>query len=269
MNLNRVKSNLINRDWNNKSAKTNISYIKGKLKQFGLSTPKYLNSGKITNKQIQAQSKRILKAIEEQQDVVRREASIPTMEKAMKRLEKVVKQHNQLVYKKLNYVTKKHNLSENQLNFLIGRDVSIDGYKIKDKVVIKRQNTQFDIINLENFYVSNVESINTRIKQINNLNKRLTNQAIDKELANDIQSLSAIENLLDAYVNDGIMEPHVKNQIMEQLKSLNGMQQKAFYNILMASAPKSKYIVSDDEFDQVQLNLYNKWSTMLQQASRF
>ena len=269
MNLNRVKSNLINRDWNNKSAKTNISYIKGKLKQFGLSTPKYLNSGKITNKQIQAQSKRILKAIEEQQDVVRREASIPTMEKAMKRLEKVVKQHNQLVYKKLNYVTKKHNLSENQLNFLIGRDVSIDGYKIKDKVVIKRQNTQFDIINLENFYASNVESINTRIKQINNLNKRLTNQAIDRELANDIQSLSAIENLLDAYVNDGIMEPHVKNQIMEQLKSLNGMQQKAFYNILMASAPKSKYIVSDDEFDQVQLNLYNKWSTMLQQASRF
>ena len=269
MNLNRVKSNLINRDWNNKSAKTNISYIKGKLKQFGLSTPKYLNSGKITNKQIQAQSKRILKAIEEQQDVVRREASIPTMEKAMKRLEKVVKQHNQLVYKKLNYVAKKHNLSENQLNFLIGRDVSIDGYKIKDKVVIKRQNTQFDIINLENFYVSNVESINTRIKQINNLNKRLTNQAIDRELANDIQSLSAIENLLDAYVNDGIMEPHVKNQIMEQLKSLNGMQQKAFYNILMASAPKSKYIVSDDEFDQVQLNLYNKWSTMLQQASRF
>ena len=113
MNLNRVKSNLINRDWNNKSAKTNISYIKGKLSQFGLSAPKYLNSGKITNKQIQAQSKRILKAIEEQQEVVRREASIPTMEKAMKRLEKVVKQHNQLVYKKLNYVTKKHNLSEN------------------------------------------------------------------------------------------------------------------------------------------------------------
>ena len=269
MNLNRIKSNLINRDWNNKSAKTNISYIKGKLKQFGLSAPKYLNSGKITNKQIQTQSKRILKAIEEQQDVVRREASIPSMEKAMKRLEKVVKQHNQLVYKKLNYVTKKHNLSENQLNFLIGRDVSIDGYKIKDKVVIKRQNTQFDIINLENFYASNVESINTRIKQINNLNKRLTNQAIDRELANDVQSLSAIENLLDAYVNDGIMEPHVKNQIMEQLKSLNGMQQKAFYNILMASAPKSKYIVSDDEFDQVQLNLYNKWSTMLQQATRF
>lgn len=269
MDLNRIKSNLINRDWNNKSAKANISYIKGKLNQFGLSAPKYLSQGKISYKQIQTQSKRILKAIEEQQDIARREANTPTMEKAMKRLEKVVNKHNQLVYKKLNYVTKKHNLTENQLNFLIGRDVSIDGYKIKDKVVIKRQNTQFDIISLENFYASNIESINTRIKQINNLNKRLTNQAIDREIANDIVSLSAIENLLDAYVNDGIMESHVKNQIMEQLKSLNGMQQKAFYNILMASAPKSKYIVNDDEFEELQLNLYNKWATMLQQASRF
>ena len=269
MDLNRLKSNLINRDWNNKSAKTNISYIKGKLNQFGLSTPKYLNSGKITNKQIQAQSKRILKAIEKQQDVARQQASISTMEKAMKKLQKAVEKHNKLVYKKLDYVTKKHNLNENQLNFLIGRDVSIDGYKIKDKIVIKRQNTQFDIISLENYYASNIESINTRIKQINNLNKRLTNQAIDKELANDIQVLSAIENLLDSYVNDGIMETHVKSQITEQLKSLNGMQQKAFYNILTSSAPKSKYIVSDDEFDELQLNLYNKWSTMLQQASRF
>ena len=79
MNLNRLKSNLINRDWNSKSAKTNISYIKRKLNQFGLSAPKYLSQGKITDKQIQAQSKRILKAIEEQQDVVRREANIPSM----------------------------------------------------------------------------------------------------------------------------------------------------------------------------------------------
>ena len=269
MNLNRIKSNLRNRDWNSKSAKTNISYIKGKLNQFGLSAPKYLSQGKITDKQIQAQSKRILKAIEEQQDVVRREASIPTMEKAMKRLEKVVKQHNQLVYKKLNYVIKQHKLSENQLNFLMGRDVSLDGYKVNNKVVIKRQNSQFGLIDLENFYTDNIESIETRIKQIQGFNKRLSNKVINSELRADTRSLSAIDNLLNAYINDGIMESHVKSQIMEQLKSLNGMQQKAFYNILTSSAPKSKYIVSYDDFDEVQLNLYNKWSTMLQQASRF
>ena len=65
------------------------------------------------------------------------------------------------------------------------------------------------------------------------------------------------------------MEPHVKNQIMEKLKSFNGLQQKAFYNMLMASNPKSKYIINDDEFDEFQLNLYNKWNMLLDQASRF
>lgn len=269
MNLNRLKSNLVNRDWSSKNTKTNISYIKGKLKQFGLNTPKYLDKGILTTKQIQAQSKRILNAINNELDKQRKEANKPTLEKAMKKLEKAVHKHNQLVYKKLNYLVKKHNLSENQLNFMIGRDVTIDGYKMRDKIVIRRQNTQFGIINLENFYASDIDAVNSRLKQINKLNNRLTNQVIDRELAKDVNSVSAIDKLLGAYVNDGIMEPHVKNQVSEQLKSMNGMQQKAFYNILMASTPKSKYIVGEDEQDELQLNLYNKWSSMLQQARRF
>lgn len=269
MNLNRLKSNLVNRDWSNKNTKTNISYIKGKLKQFGLSIPKYLQQGTLTDKQIATQSKRILNAIETQQEVQRKQANIPTMEKAMKKLEKAVAKHNQLVYKKLNYVAKKYNLSENQLNFLIGRDVGIDGYKINDKVTIRRQNTQFALFDLENFYASDIDAVISRIKQINKFNNRLTNQAIDSEIANDKRSLSAINRVLGSYVDDGHMESHVKGQIMEQLKSMNGMQQKAFFNILSASQPKSKYIIGEDESDEFQLNLYNKWSSMLQQARRF
>ena len=269
MNLNRLKSNITNRDWSSKSKKTNINYIKGKLKQFGLSIPKYLTQGKLTDKQIQTQSKRILKSIESQLDIQRVQANAPSYDKAMKQLEKTVKKHNQLVYKKLNYVIKKHNLSENQLNFLIGRDVSIDGYKINNKFVIRRQNTQFGIIDLENFYADGIDSINSRIKQINKLNRRLANNIIDSEIKKDTVVLNAVDNLLSDYVDNGHMEPHVKSQIMEQLNSMNGMQQKAFYNIFMASTPKSKYIIGEDESDEFQLNLYNKWSTLLQQARRF
>ena len=42
MNLNRLKKNIINRDWSSKSKETNIKYIKQKLNQFNLSVPKYL-----------------------------------------------------------------------------------------------------------------------------------------------------------------------------------------------------------------------------------
>ena len=269
MNLNRLKSNLVNRDWSSKSTKTNIGYIKGKLRQFGLTTPKYLDKGKLTNKQIQTQTKRIINAINREKDVLRKEANKPTFEKAMKKLEKAVDKHNQLVYKKLNYVVAKHNLSENQLNFLLGRDVWTDSYKMKDKIVIKRQNSQFQLINLENYYADSIESVNLRIKQINKFNERLSNKNINEEIANDLVSLNAIDNLLSGYVNDNIMEAHVKSQIMVQLKSMNGMQQKAFYNILMNTTPKVKYTTTDDDFEDLQLNLYNKWSILLQQARRF
>ena len=269
MDLNRLKKNITNRNWTSKSKETNINYIKGKLKQFGLTIPKYLTQGKLTDKQIQTQSKRILKSIESQLDIQRVQANTPSYDKAMKQLEKVVKKHNQLVYKKLNYVVKKYNLSENQLNFLIGRDVSIDGYKINNKFVIKRQNTQFGIIDLENFYAAGIDSINSRIKQINKFNNRLTNQVIDREIKKDTIVLNAVDNLLSDYVDNGHMESHVKSQIIEQLNSMNGMQQKAFYNMFMASTPKSKYIIGEDESDEFQLNLYNKWSTLLQQARRF
>ena len=269
MNLNRIKKNIINRNWSSKTTKTNVSYIKGKLKQFGLNTPKYLEKGILTDKQIQTQSKRIINAINKELDKQRFESNNLTFDKAMRKLEKAVNKHNQLVYKKLNYVVKKHNLNENQLNFLIGRDVWTDSYKMKDKIVIKRQNSQFQIINLENYYADSIESIKSRIKQINQFNNRLASNKIDSEIANDKQSLIAIENLLNGYVNDNTMESHVKSQIMVQLKSMNGMQQKAFYNILMNTTPKVKYITTDDDFEDLQLNLYNKWSTLLQQARRF
>ena len=76
--------------------------------QFGLNIPKYLNQGKLTDKQIQANTNKIKREIEKQLDIKRVQANIPTMEKAMKQLEKAVVKHNQLVYKKLNYVSNKY-----------------------------------------------------------------------------------------------------------------------------------------------------------------
>ena len=39
--------------------------------------------------------------------------------------------------------------------------------------------------------------------------------------------------------------------------------------MLMASNPKTKYKINDDKFYDFQLNLYNKWNTLLAEASRF
>ena len=79
MDLNRLKKNIVNRDWSNNSKQTNINYIKGKLKQFGLNVPKYLNQGKLTDKQIQSNTNKIQREIERIQDFNRKQANILTI----------------------------------------------------------------------------------------------------------------------------------------------------------------------------------------------
>ena len=269
MNLNRLKSNLVNRDWSSKNTKTNISYIKGKLKQFGLTTPKYLDNGKLTSKQIQAQTKRIVNAINREKDILRKEANKTTFETYRNKLQKTAEKHNNLVYKKLGYLVNKYNMSENQLNYMIGMDVNINGYKHDDKYTFSRTNSQFQIIDLENFYANDIEGIRQRIKQINKLNERLTNRNIDKEVKKSPQAKAQIEQILREYTQDGYMSSAEAENIMTRFNNMNGIQQEIFYKMVVSSYTKEKYIISDDEMESFQLNLKNKWNTLINKASEF
>ena len=267
MNLNRLKSNLVNRDWSSKKTKTNISYIKGKLKQFGLTTPKYLDNGKLTNKQIQSQTKRIVNAINREKDILRKEANKTSYDNAMKSLQKTVEKHNNLVYKKLGYLVNKYNMSENQLNYMIGMDVNVNGYKQDNKYSFSRTNSQFQIINLENFYSNDIGAIKERIKQINKFNEKLTNRNIDKEVKRSSEAKTQIEEILKNYGQEGYLNKSEVNYVMNKFNNLNGIQQEFFYKMVVSSFTKQKYIIADDEMESFQLNLKNKWNTLLNRAS--
>ena len=269
MNLNRLKSNLVNRDWSSKNTKTNISYIKAKLKQFGLSTPKYLDNGKLSNKQIQAQTKRILNAINREKDILRKEANKTSYDNAMKTLQKTVEKHNNLVYKKLGYLVNKYNMNENQLNYMIGLDVNVNGYRHDNKYTFSRSNSQFQIIDLENFYSNDIGAIKERIKQINKLNERLTNRNIDKEVKKSSVAKTQIEEILKNYGQEGYLNKSEVNYVMNKFNNMNGIQQEFFYKMVVSSYTKQKYIISDDEMESFQLNLKNKWNTLLNRASEF
>ena len=269
MNLNRLKSNLVNRDWGSKNTKTNISYIKGKLRQFGLTVPKYLDNGKLSNKQIQTQTKRILNAINREKDILRKEANKTSYDNAMKSLQKTVEKHNKLVYKKLGYLVNKYKMNENQLNYMIGMDVNVNGYRHDNKYTFSRTNSQFQIIDLENFYVSDIEGIRNRIKQINKFNERLTNKNIDKEVKSSSEAKIQIEEILREYLQEGYMDDVEAENIMARFNNLNGIQQEIFYKMAVSSYTKKKYKIFKDEMESFQLNLKNKWNTLLNKASEF
>ena len=269
MNLNRIKKNITNRDWSSKSKETNIKYIKQKLNQFNLSVPKYLNNGKLSSTQIKSNTNKLLKAIENQLDINRKAINNRSYDNAMKTLQKTVEKHNNLVYKKLGYLVNKYNMSENQLNYMIGRDVNVKGYKYDDKYTFARTNSQFQIIDLENFYASDIGAIKERIKQINKLNERLTNKNIDKEVKSSINAKAEIEEILREYVQEGFMSSAEAENIIARFNNLNGIQQEFFYKMVVSSFTKKKYIIADDDMESFQLNLKNKWNTLLNKASEF
>lgn len=268
--LNRIKKNIQNRDWSSKTTKTNINYIKGKLKDFGLSVPKYLNQGKLTSKQIETNSKRILNAIESQQSINRKQGTNNTLEKAMKRLEKAVTKHNQLVAKRQIWLQRKYNMSNDQLNYLRGEEILVGGYKkISQNVTTRYDNTPFKIYNIDNMFFSDTNAVNRRIKDINKQNESLKISEIQKSLKYNSRVIDNSKKLLNIYVNDGYLRENEVSMILRELKRLNGMQQNAFYSLLMSTTPKSKYLISDDDMDDFTLNLNNKWLKLINQASEF
>lgn len=269
MDLNRIKKNIINRDWETKSKKTNIKYIKQKLNQFNLPIPKYLDNGRLTTNEIKSNTNKLLKAIEKQLDINRKTINETSYDNAMKSLQKTVEKHNKLVYKKLGYLVNKYNMSENQLNYMIGMDVNVKGYKHDDKYTFSRTNSQFQIIDLENFYANDIEAIKGRIRQINKLNERLTNRNIDKEVKNSLVTKTQLKEILSNYTQEGFMNNAEAKNIITRFNNLNGTQQEIFYKMVVSSYTKEKYTIADDEMESFQLNLKNKWNTLLNKASEF
>lgn len=69
----RQKANISKRDWSSKTKKQNISYIKKKLKEYGLDIPKYLTRGELSARQIQSNVNKIKRAMDKHIDVQRQE----------------------------------------------------------------------------------------------------------------------------------------------------------------------------------------------------
>ena len=269
MDLNKIKKNILKRDWNSKNTKTNINYIKGKLKQFGLSIPKYLNQGSLTPNQIQAQTKRVVRVIEKQQDVARQQANIPSMEKAMEKLEKTVNKHNQLVAKQMKWLQKQNKISDKRIDYLLGKEIETSAYNdTSKKNYMQFTDTPFKPFNVDNLYFDSIDSVNNMIKRIKGKDKQLTRTNINKLLKNNNAVVSSLRGVLKGYVDDGNILEGESKAILHELKQLDGVQQKAFYRIWCSTQPKTIYEVADDEKEELNSNIMKKWERIIKQARK-
>lgn len=266
MDLRRIKKNIQSRKWESKSMKTNIDYIKKQLKQFGLSAPKYLNKDKkLTQKQIEYQTKRIIKEIDK--EIYKPKTK--TMEQAMEELRKVQQKHNEKLYDSINYMINHHLLSENQINYITGREVSLNGYKKYENYTFHRGSTNFTIEDSYGEFYSSVEDVEERINQIKYKTRHIGHKDVDKLFKNNPKAKKVMTDRLNNYFNDGHITENARSIIYSRVNRLNGIQQEILAELIMQSDLKLKYIVPQDDLDEFKTNLVNKIDRLINLALYF
>ena len=273
MNLNRLRNSLLNRDWGSKTKKTNINYLKNKLKDFDMNVPKYLKNGQLSDYNIKSITNRIIKAIDKKREILRATPDLPSKEKALKSLQKTIEKHNKTVLKKIPMIQEKYNITEKQLNYLMGYTTNFDygAYNNSYAFSYYRDNTQFRLYT-DDMNFNKVSTIVEYEKMIKEQTKRLSNENIKKELGTGTKAKQSINDKLKEWEKDSILSKENRRQISQAINSLSPIQKEILYKMMISTGMYSvKYTRkgNDDDDDDLQYNINRKMSILISKAKEF
>ena len=273
MNLNRLRNSLLNREWSSKTKKTNINYLKNKLKDFDLDIPKYLKNGQLSDYNIKSITNRLIKAIDKKREILRATPDLPSKEKALRSLQKTIEKHNKTVLKKIPMIQEKYNITEKQLNYLMGYTTNFDygAYNNSYAFSYYRDNTQFRLYT-DDMNFNKVSTIVEYEKMIKEQTKRLSNENIKKELGTGTKAKQSINNKLKEWEKDSILSKENRRQISQAINSLSPIQKEILYKMMISTgmySVKYKRKGNDDDDDDLQYNINRKMSILISKAREF
>lgn len=273
MNLNRLRNSLLNRDWESKSKKTNINYLKNKLKDFDINIPKYLKNGQLSDSNIKSITNRLIKAIDKKREIQRLSPDLPTKEKALKSLQKTIEKHNKTVLKKIPMIQEKYNITEKQLNYLMGYTTNFDygTYNNNYAFSYSRDNTQFRLYT-DDMNFNKVSTIVEYEKMIKEQTKRLSNENIQKELGTGTKAKQSINDKLKEWERDGIISKENRQQLLQSISTLSPIQKEILYKMMISTGMytvkyKRKGDGEDDE--NLEYNITRKAGVLISKAREF
>ena len=273
MNLNRLRNSLLNRDWESKTKKTNINYLKNKLKDFGMNVPKYLKNGQLSDSNIKALTNKLINVIDKKREILRTTPDLPTKEKALKSLQKTIEKHNKTVLKKIPMIQEKYNITEKQLNYLMGYVTNFDygAYNNNYAYSYYRDNTQFRLYT-DDMNFNKVSTIVEYEKMIKEQTKRLSNENIKKELGTGTKAKQSVNNKLKEWEKDNIISKENRQQLSQSINSLSPIQKEILYKMMISTgmyAVKYKRKGDDEEDDDLQYNITRKMAILISKAREF
>ena len=239
MNLERQKSVIKKRKYS--GDKKDIKYFTKKLKEFGLTVPKYFSKGWISQKQFKSLQYKLLKNIAVRQTEERK------YNEQTKKLDSQIKQQIKLFNERVDIVStivkKKYNFTVKDWNYItgkpityMGRNKTFDNYN--DDIILKHKS-------FKRLRLSDNNARKEHLKYMKELTKNMTVKHFDEWFVENKGASDWFTNeYLKGQLYDELTDKDV-NTLMNYFNSLSGMKKELVIKQALNKI-KEKYENSDD-----------------------
>ena len=257
MNLERQKSVIKKRKYS--GDKKDIKYFTKKLKEFGLTVPKYFSKGWVTQKQFKSLQNKLLKNITARQTEERK------YNEQTKKLDSQIKQQIKLFNERVDIVSsivkKKYNFTVKDWNYItgkpityMGRNKTFDNYN--DDIILKHKS-------FKRLRLSDNNARKEHLKYMKELTKNMTVKHFEEWFVENKGASDWFRNeYLKGHLFDDLTDKDI-NTLMDYFNSLSGIKKELVIKQALNKI-KEKYENSDDPtaykfkaYNQVMRNLIN------------
>ena len=257
MNLERQKSVIKKRKYS--GDKKDIKYFTKKLKEFGLTVPKYFSKGWISQKQFKSLQYKLLKNITARQTEERK------YNEQTKKLDSQIKQQIKLFNERVDIVSsivkKKYNFTVKDWNYItgkpityMGRNKTFDNYN--DDIILKHKS-------FKRLRLSDNNARKEHLKYMKELTKNMTVKHFEKWFVENKGASDWFRNeYLKGHLFDDLTDKDI-NTLMDYFNTLSGIKKELVIKQALNKI-KEKYENSDDPtaykfkaYNQVMRNLIN------------
>ena len=257
MNLERQKSVIKKRKYS--GDKKDIKYFTKKLKEFGLTVPKYFSKGWVTQKQFKSLQNKLLKNITARQTEERK------YNEQTKKLDSQIKQQIKLFNERVDIVSsivkKKYNFTVKDWNYItgkpityMGRNKTFDNYN--DDIILKHKS-------FKRLRLSDNNARKEHLKYMKELTKNMTVKHFEEWFVENKGASDWFKNeYLKGQLFDDLTDKDI-NTLMDYFNSLSGIKKELVIKQALNKI-KEKYENSDNPVDykfkaynQVMRNLIN------------
>ena len=257
MNLKRQKTSIKNRKYS--GDKKDIKYFTKKLKEFGLTVPKYFSKGWISQKQFKSLQHKLLKNIAVRQTEERK------YNEQTKKLDSQINQQIKLFNERVDIVSsivkKKYNFTVKDWNYItgkpityMGRNKTFDNYN--DDIILKHKS-------FKRLRLSDNNARKEHLKYMKELTKNMTVKHFEEWFVENKGASDWFKNeYLKGHLFDDLTDKDI-NTLMDYFNTLSGIKKELVIKQALNKI-KEKYENSDDPtaykfkaYNQVMSNLIN------------